>query len=85
MLLGFVEGDEEDVQVLLPEIENTLAFAGNADLPGCPVAEPGKDLVAGIRAVQGEPGGEAEVERGFEDFGLVFEKCEETVDLTDNR
>jgi len=51
VFLRFVQRDEEDVQILLPEIENTLAFAGHADLLGSPVAEPGKDLVAGIRAV----------------------------------
>jgi hypothetical protein len=50
---------KKHVQVLLPEIQDTLAFAGHADLLGSPVAEPGKDLVAGIPAVQGESGGEA--------------------------
>jgi len=43
---------KKHIQILLPEIENTLAFAGNADLLGSPVAEPCKDLVAGISAVK---------------------------------
>jgi hypothetical protein len=85
VLLGFVEGDEEYIQVLVPEIQDTFALAVNIDLFRSPVAEPRKDLVAGIRAVEGEPGGEAGAWRGFEDFGFVFEIGEETGDLTDNR
>jgi len=50
MLLGFIERDEEHVQVLLPEIQDSLAFAGNTDPGWRPVPEPRKDLVAGIRA-----------------------------------
>jgi hypothetical protein len=74
---------KKHVQVLLPEIQDTLAFTVNVDFFRSPVAEPGKDLVAGIGAVQGEPGGEPEIERAFEDFGLVFKVGEETVDLPD--
>ena len=62
---------------------DTLAFAVNIDLFRSPVAEPREDLVAGIGAMQGDPGGEPEIERGFEDFGFVFKVGEETVDLTD--
>jgi hypothetical protein len=40
---------------------------------GSPVAETGKDLVAGIRAVEREPGGEAGVERAIEDS--LIKKC----------
>jgi hypothetical protein len=40
-------------RVLLPEIQETLAFAVNIDLFRSPVAGAGKDLVAGIRAVEG--------------------------------
>ena len=52
MLLGFIEGDEEHIQISLPEIQNSLAFAGNADPGWRPVPEPRKDLVAGIGAVK---------------------------------
>jgi len=48
--------------------KDSLAFAGNADPGGRPGAGPRKDLVAGIRAVQGEPGGEAGVERASGNF-----------------
>ena len=83
VFLGFVEGDEEHVEILLPEIQDTLAFTVNIDLFRSPVAGHGEDLVAEIRAVQGEPGGEPEIERAFEDFGFVFKVGEETVDLSD--
>ena len=53
MLLGFIECDEEHIQILLPEKQHSLAFAGNADPEWRPMPEPRKDLVAGIRAVQG--------------------------------
>ena len=70
VLLGFIERDEEDVQILLSEIQDSLAFAGHVDPFRSPVAEPRKNLVAGIRAVQGDGGGETDVERAFEHFGF---------------
>ncbi len=45
---------------------------------------PGKDLVAGVHAVQGESGGEAEIERGFDDFGLILQVPEHPVKFPDH-
>jgi hypothetical protein len=53
ILLGFIERDEEHIQILLPEIQHSLTFAGNTDPEWRPMPEPSKDLVAGIGAVKG--------------------------------
>jgi len=52
MLLGFIERDEEYIQVLFLDRQDSLAFSLCIDLMRSPVPEPRKDLVAGIGAVK---------------------------------
>jgi hypothetical protein len=84
MLLGFIERNEEHIQIILPEKQHPFAFSGYIDLMWGPMTEPCKDLVAWIGTMQWEPWWKTEIEIALKNVCLFFQIRKEAVDLMDH-